>query len=702
MRVKPLSTASYQGFTAQTMVTVYVAASFSTGTALWTSASVSGYTPGQLLPATPTGTNAVDLFSVDVAGPSAIGNGSDVSIRGLTVDGQLKWTFGLSNVTPAIGNGYESSFPPMGIPDRLGGVLLSQSSPASGSTNLLKVDGGTGLPSWVSSVSGSGFPFYAAVHPSGTVYTVSNGEQVGVRVSAFDGSTGIPKFKIPVPSAAGFGPLSVMPDGSVYLEYEVFNDSFTDNCCFFGTLSYNHQLVLMRIQSDGSNTSQTVKSYVCSGPWQNIGSTSTEPGCVAQFENWALGQVIPDGQGGVLAPYSACGDGYDAYDCTVAKVLTQRVFHVTSSGSTQEFSFTFPYPSNFGIGNVVFDSGNPLTLILGDNNRAFGTDSVDLVSFDTNSGTQLWTWTAPSNNILSLVAATDGGGVVVNEQSGTGNGSPQSVIRFDASGKPTSDTWTSAAASSSGASSLTNLSYIASDAFAATPTGSTATAMFSSGIAMDWASSPWAEPGNGGSNSVPPSIPVRVYKVAEANVSDSVISTTVNSGITYWTGKHVPLVWAQSFQPAQSVDMCPSNNLNCSQNSQESIYEVTTLSAAQKYVLPRFQHPTGIDMVFTLDLGALSTSGATIENPSGSPFFSSVVLFQKNPLDVLPHELGHVFQLPHVGLNPFVSDRLMCGPTSPFSYVWIFSSCDPTTSRRLTLDEETAAKKYAATLVPAQ
>ena len=107
-------TASYQGFTAQTMVTVYVAASFSTGTALWTSASVSGYTPGQLLPATPTGTNAVDLFSVDVAGPSAIGNGSDVSIRGLTVDGQLKWTFGLSNVTPAIGNGYESLFPAHG------------------------------------------------------------------------------------------------------------------------------------------------------------------------------------------------------------------------------------------------------------------------------------------------------------------------------------------------------------------------------------------------------------------------------------------------------------------------------------------------------------------------------------------------------------------------------------------------------------
>ena len=120
------------------------------------------------------------------------------------------------------------------------------------------------------------------------------------------GPTGIPKFKIPVPSAAGFGPLSVMPDGSVYLEYEVFNDSFTDNCCFFGTLSYNHQLVLMRIQSDGSNTSQTVKSYVCSGPWQNIGSTSTEPGCVAQFENLGSGPSNSRRSRGVLAPYSAC------------------------------------------------------------------------------------------------------------------------------------------------------------------------------------------------------------------------------------------------------------------------------------------------------------------------------------------------------------------------------------------------------------
>ena len=79
---------------------------------------------------------------------------------------------------------------------------------------------------------------------------------------------------------------------------------------------------------------------------------------------------------------------------------------------------------------------------------------------------------------------------------GTGNGSPQSVIRFDASGKPTSDTWTSAAASSSGASSLTNLEL----ALLLTPSlplqpARRQTAMFSSGIAMDWASSPWARAG---------------------------------------------------------------------------------------------------------------------------------------------------------------------------------------------------------------
>ena len=111
----------------------------------------------------------------------------------------------------------------------------------------------------------------------------------------------------------------------------------------------------------------------------------------------------------------------------------------------------------------------------------------------------------------------------MNEQSGTGNGSPQSVIRFDASGKPTSDTWTSAAASSSGASVPDESElHCTSDAFAATPTGSTATAMFSSGIAMDWASSPWARAGNRRFEfSTSRRFRVRVYKVAEANVSDS-------------------------------------------------------------------------------------------------------------------------------------------------------------------------------------
>jgi hypothetical protein len=65
-------------------------------------------------------------------------------------------------------------------------------------------------------------------------------------------------------------------------------------------------------------------------------------------------------------------------------------------------------------------------------------------------------------------------------------------------------------------------------------------------------------------------------------------------------------------------------------------------SGYQKSLAAGATHPTGIDVVFTADLGALSNEAATIDNPSGSPYYSSVVLLQSNPLDVLPHEFGHV------------------------------------------------------------
>jgi hypothetical protein len=167
-----------------------------------------------------------------------------------------------------------------------------------------------------------------------------------------------------------------------------------------------------------------------------------------------------------------------------------------------------------------------------------GTDSMNLVSFDINSGAPLWTWTAPSSNYVSLVAATDGGGVVVNQQSGTGNDSPQSVIRFDPSGNPTPDIWTSTAAASAGASSLTNVNYIASDAFSATPTGSTATSMFSSGTSVDFAMSPWAlvQPDSSSDPKINVTLSVaNIFLTTPQDIqSDSSITTKVNNATDFW------------------------------------------------------------------------------------------------------------------------------------------------------------------------
>jgi hypothetical protein len=194
-------------------------------------------------------------------------------------------------------------------------------------------------------------------------------------------------------------------------------------------------------------------------------------------------------------------------------------------------------------------------------------------------------------------------------------------------------------------------------------------------------------------------IPLRVHKVIEANVNSSIITKRLQSAVSFWAAQAIAISWDGSID---QVDMCPPTDSNCLENDPDSIYEVSTQSAAQNYVLPRFHHATGIDVVFTLDLGTLSNEAATIPNPSGSPFFSNVVVVQKNADDVLPHEFGHVFQLQHLGVNPFVSDRLMCGPTSPFSFFWIFTSCNPATSRAITADEVNTARKNALTLVPKQ
>jgi hypothetical protein len=115
----------------------------------------------------------------------------------------------------------------------------------------------------------------------------------------------------------------------------------------------------------------------------------------------AGGAVIPDGQGGVLATWF----NYSSNATTVADIGTP-------GGGRTIFS-SFP----IGISSMV----------LGDNNTAFAINGYTAVAaFDATTLQQKWSY-ASTGGLLSLVAATSGGGVTINDSS-------QGVIQLDSSG----------------------------------------------------------------------------------------------------------------------------------------------------------------------------------------------------------------------------------------------------------------------------
>jgi hypothetical protein len=121
--------------------------------------------------------------------------------------------------------------------------------------------------------------------------------------------------------------------------------------------------------------------------------------------------VIPDGQGGQLAPW-----------IIYAFPGLHSQYHVFHSGT----DFTLPLP---GIGL--------LTMVLGDNSTFFATNHAQIVAMGLSGGNK-WLWTAPQGTVdLQLIAASPGGGLIAKYNLGDGD----IVVRFDASGQPTLDTW---------------------------------------------------------------------------------------------------------------------------------------------------------------------------------------------------------------------------------------------------------------------
>ncbi|MGB7283059.1 MAG: SBBP repeat-containing protein [Candidatus Acidiferrum sp.] len=456
-------TATVGSVSGQTTVTVLSGSSLTAGTVLWSATPVSGFTAQQILQAAPT-VNGPDLFSIETDS-----NGNYL-VRAFRASGEQMWQ---NFVTQTIGNGF---YVGTAVGDNSGGILVSGSS-------LVDLNAQTGVQNWQYS-SSNNFGPDIAVGPNGTVYMVEQTAppQTTDYLDVINGSTGALLSQIPLPSssswtydqdcfpgAAGgsfpgrFGPPTVGLDGTMSIEVELYNSSATYVCNDNSVnTTYSEALSLLQILPNGATRSLPLSSYSQS-------NSSAQP----PFN--LPGDVIPDGNGGVLASWVPDPSGYaGGYPISIADIGPQ--------GGIQNSS-NFPATTQGG----VSDSN----MVLGDRGTAFVTDGDIVVSFSPTTLQQNWTYTSTSNGNLSFVAATSGGGAAINDDL-------LGVIQLDPSGNASAaasnlqgatpyEMWTPASSSlSSGLGLWTNAS-------------STPTATFSLmvGEAEPLASSIYAEPASG-------------------------------------------------------------------------------------------------------------------------------------------------------------------------------------------------------------
>jgi hypothetical protein len=147
-----------------------------------------------------------------------------------------------------------------------------------------------------------------------------------------------------------------------------------------------------------------------------------------------------------------------------------------------------PYDLPFTPTTVTF--GKYPTLVLGESGTAFVTDGADadngpqIVSFDVNSGSVHWNYLASTQSTLSLVASTAANGLTakVTDSSGV-----DTVLRFDATGIATIDTW-----------SGTGIDYFISDIW--TGIGSSSALLAYLADPVDFSTAGWFSPKQQGTN----------------------------------------------------------------------------------------------------------------------------------------------------------------------------------------------------------
>jgi hypothetical protein len=415
-------TANAEGVTAQAQVNIVDPTAIVPGTALWSAPPVPGFYPLQIAQAVPTGTGP-ELYSIQLSA-----DGTQSVVQGLTADGQQMWQSQLPVLTST------------SVPDGFGGLIVTQNHTClPGQTNPMAVvdlDATTGKPLWqivAPGVQQGNTIVYCypdnikavepqiAVRPDGAVVVaaMTNNGLPALTVVAQNGQSqtvAIPTSTSTNPSGqqlstfSPMGPPIVDSDGSIYVEYEVRQVAYPPKIT-------SAVLYLLQIAPPTAGLL---------GPQTTITLSST-----TQDENLYPGRIIPDGQGGLLATWTISPSNPPPPPAP-PNPHTYEASHVVGGAAGA------PYDLPFNPHSVTF--GEYPTVVLGENGVAFAkgraaasdgsnNDADQIVSFNLNSGASNWSYQASTQAALSIIEATSGGGLTVND-------TDPGVIHFDTNGNP--------------------------------------------------------------------------------------------------------------------------------------------------------------------------------------------------------------------------------------------------------------------------
>ncbi|HYM79487.1 MAG TPA: choice-of-anchor D domain-containing protein [Candidatus Dormibacteraeota bacterium] len=465
-------TATYNGLSATATVTITASGvTMPLGTVVCSLPSnTSAYTVLKILQAVPSDGTTPDLIAVEDDGVGSIW------LRGLSSGCTQQWHTRVGS--SASGSGVDVVQGE--TPDNLGGVVVavannlnSQTGPSTSS--LIRVDGVSGSVTWRYDSPGN-FSTDVAIDQSGYSLVTENYMQnpyllySASELVKIDPNTGVPVATWGWPSstflqiagctilgysetiATGSGPITVGPDGSYYL-----------------TIAWSNTVSWPAPTLDSVNDCSDMTTNSSTTTFSQL-MTITPSGGVSttNLPNAANGAVIPDGNGGALVQVPMPG--------TINQPSNQiQVMDIGGGNGTATIS-------DFTGGDTV----------LGDQGTYFMTDGNKVISVNEASGSEVWRWQPNSGNV-QIIAATAGGGVAVKNIIQPGQ---ENVVRLDANGSPTYDTW-GTAGGGAGYGVVSNSKY-----FAGLWAGVGGDPVIEQvmGTPMEEAFTPWPDPAGGAPN----------------------------------------------------------------------------------------------------------------------------------------------------------------------------------------------------------